>query len=324
MAIKKPSELNFAGKNYIMILAGRPGVGKTTLAESAPSPIVIDLEDGIARVEACYRGDTSTADDTMSDIEKYNAFIEDLKSPDMAQYKTIVIDSLGKLIDLLTPVVIKESPANAQKDGKTLSMKGYGAIKTKVKEFQKLIASLHKNLIYVVHVTEFQDGDVTKTRINVAGSTKDSIWDDADIGGYIEFVGKNRVIHFSPSEKWDAKGTHGISGTYDIPELKSSKDGGSAKDNHFITDLFNTMTQNLIDEQKYIADGETLYNEAMKLAPKIEAVTNVDELNAVLAELKAAKHGLTSQKELQSKFKKKVDELGATYDKDSKQYTIKA
>ena len=56
MPIKKANELDFSNKKISMLLLARPGVGKTTLAFSAPKPLLIDLEDGVDRVEACYRG----------------------------------------------------------------------------------------------------------------------------------------------------------------------------------------------------------------------------------------------------------------------------
>lgn len=311
--IKKPNELDFSSKTYIVLIAGRPGVGKTTLAMSAPKPLLIDLENGVDRVEACYRRDTSVS-------SSYEEFVRDLKSPEMANYETIVIDTLGALIDMMKPVVIKENPVNALKDGKTLSLKGYGAIKTKIKEFFELCKSLRKHLIILAHVSEFQDGDVTKTRLNVEGGTKDSIWDFVDLGGFIQFVGKERHIYFSPSEKWDAKGTHGISGDYEVPTLKPFKEGGKGSDNHFISDLFATMTNNILSEQESFESGNEAYEQAMKLAPKVASCATIDELNAVVEEIKNTKHGLTSKEELLSKVQKKAKELGAVYDKESKGY----
>ena len=36
MAIKKPAELDFSNKKFMCIISGQPGLGKTTLALSAP------------------------------------------------------------------------------------------------------------------------------------------------------------------------------------------------------------------------------------------------------------------------------------------------
>ena len=62
MAIKKPEQLDFSNKNFTMIISGSPGIGKTTLALSAPDPILFDLDRGISRVRAEHRKPASEAD----------------------------------------------------------------------------------------------------------------------------------------------------------------------------------------------------------------------------------------------------------------------
>ena len=322
--IKTANDLDFRNKKYNILITGRPGVGKTTLAESAPNPLLIDLENGVDRVDSCYRSDVSTVDPSKSDEDKFYEFINDLTHSDLSKYDTIIVDCLGKFIELATPVVIKENPANAQKDGKTLSLKGYGAVTAKFAEFSKLVKSLNKHIIWISHVTETQDNDIVKTRLSIPGSTKDRIWDDVDLGGYIEFQGKKRIIHFTPSERYDAKGTHSVNGTFEIPSLPSTNEGGKYADNHFLSDLFNKMTEDIIKEKEVAANGQAAYEEAMKLAPKVDACSSVDELNDVVELIKGAQHGLTSKKELLAKVTHKADELGAVYDPKATRYVGKA
>lgn len=320
MAIKKANELDFSNKKITMLITGRPGGRKTTTALSAPKPLLIDLEDGIDRVEACYRADTMLAEG--SKIERYNTFINDLNNEDLSAYETVVVDTLGKLVDLITPVVIKENPVNGQRDGKTLSLKGYGAVAVKIKEFIELIRSKGKHLIFISHVEEFQDEDVTKIRVNIPGKTKNDIWKDIDLGGYMEFQGKKCIINFTPTTRYDAKGGHGIVGSFEVPVLKSTLDGGNFEDNKFLTDLFNLYLKNFKAEKDYYDTNRIVYKEAIKIVPEIQAVSNVDELNEVVAKLKDIKHALTSREELLSHVGNKAEELGAAYDKETKRYTI--
>ena len=56
MAIIKPENMSFSDKNIIMIISGLPGVGKTTLALSAPDVLLIDADEGMARKPAHRRG----------------------------------------------------------------------------------------------------------------------------------------------------------------------------------------------------------------------------------------------------------------------------
>lgn len=317
MPIQKPSELDFSQKKVAILITARPGVGKTTLAESADKPLLIDLEDGIDRVDACYRKDRIT--DT-----NYEDFKSDLENLDLSEYNTLVVDSIGKLIDLMTPFVIKQNSAsNALKDGKTLSLKGYGAISTEVANFTKSVKNRGKDIAFIAHVTESQDKDgIIRTRVNIPGSTKDRIWDDIDLGCYVEFNGKQRIAHFTPSESWDAKGTHGIYGDYVIPELKSTANGGNSADNHFLADLLNKVRADLVESSKKYLDDGKIYAEAMKFRQNIEDAKNVAELNEVVGKLGGIKHALTSRDELLAAVQAKADKMGATYDRKAKKYII--
>lgn len=322
MPIRKSNELDFSNKKITMLIDARPGAGKSTLSLSAPKPLLVDLEDGVDRVEACYRKDTIVQDDSIPFENRYEAFVNDIKNEDLSSYETIVIDTLGKLIELITPVVIKENPVNGQKDGKTLSLKGYGAVSTKVKEFIQLIHSLNKHVIFIAHVTEISDGDVVKVRVNIPGSTKDTIWNDIDLGGYLEIIGKKRVINFTPCDRYDAKGTHGITGQYEIPILKSMKNGGNEQDNHFLTDLFNTYIEDIQSSQKAYSENSKIYSEAMKLVPQIQAVSNVDELNTIIDLIKNTPQALTSREELLIYVNEMCRKIGAIYDKETKRYVV--
>lgn len=320
MAIRKAQELDLSNVHVTMLIYGRPGVGKTQLALSASNPLLADIEDGVGRVEACYRSDTLQLDPSIKEEDKYEMLVNDLKESDLSCYNTLIIDSVGKLLDLFTPIVIRENASNAQKDGKTLSLKGYGAVKAKFNEFLKFIKGLGKDIIFIAHSTEQNDNDVIKNRILIPGSTKDSIWDDIDLGGFLEFQGKERVIHFKPTQTYDAKGTNGIEPTYSIPTLKSTKDGGMQSENTFLSQLIKKFKVDKLNAQKEYNEKISLYNEAMKILPEINAISSIDDLNAVLEKMKGITHSLTSKRELADHFKNKVEELGATYDKESGRY----
>ena len=58
MAFINPEEMDFSGQKFSAILYGSPGVGKTTLALSAPDPVLIDFDRGVSRVRAQHRKPT--------------------------------------------------------------------------------------------------------------------------------------------------------------------------------------------------------------------------------------------------------------------------
>ena len=48
------------------------------------------------------------------------------------------------------------------------------------------------------------DKRFNRLRIRMEGSSKDEVWDDMDIGGFIEMRGKKRTLSFSNCERFYA------------------------------------------------------------------------------------------------------------------------
>lgn len=94
MAVKKPNELDFSNKKFMMIISGQPGLGKTTLALSAPNPFLFDTDNGIARVKAEHRCVTSAT-------ASYEELLEDMESAEYKSADTAVIDTGGTLVQLM-------------------------------------------------------------------------------------------------------------------------------------------------------------------------------------------------------------------------------
>lgn len=309
--IKKPIEMKNTQKKIRMLIAGFPGIGKTTLALSAPKPLHIDVDRGVDRVKAQNRKD-------FTQPETYEELLQDLKS-DLSEYETLVFDTGGKLLDLMKPYVIKQDSKNGQKDGQTLSIKGYGAVG---KEFQRLMDyayyTLNKNVVVIFHAKEDKDGEATKLRILVEGSTKDNVWQPMDLGGFMEMYNGNRTIGFDNCERYYAKGTHGIKGVLPLNDLENPNNA-----NDFLTRLFERVNENIKNESVYFENQKKEYEDVMNsVLPKINEMTenNVDE---IIELIKNTEHKLTSEKELKHNFKAKVEELGLIWNKDTKKYEKK-
>lgn len=307
MAIQKVENLTFENKKIRMIIAGFPGIGKTTLASSAPKPLLIDLDKGLDRVEPEYRVDRIVC-------ENYDELIADL-SGDLNGYETLIIDTGGRLFDFLKPVVISDDPKNAKRNG-SLSLMGYGANATKYKDFLSFVNGLNKHLIIIFHAKEDKDGDDTKLRILIEGQMKDLIWQDMDLGGFIEMSGKKRTIGFTNCERYFAKGTHGIKGVYEIPELKEGEK------NTFLTDLFNVYLKNLNDSTKNAQVEKEKYDTAMHLLAFIEKANSLEQINQFMQKTSEMEHALTSERELKFAVNNKAKELGFIYDREQNAYVI--
>ena len=306
MAVKRPAELDFRNKKFMVIISGQPGLGKTTLALSAPKPFLFDTDNGIVRVKAEHRCVTSTA-------SSYEELLEDMDSDDYKAAETGVIDTGGTLVQLMKEWARKQD-AKAAKDGRAM----YGVIKT---EFDRLcwqIRNQHgKHLVVVFHTTEQAKGDTIKTRLSCEGSAKDIVWTPADFGGHMLMMGTRRMIGFTPTDEYFAKGCFGVSGLMAVPELKA----GQA--NTFLSDLFRTAQANINEEMKGYAEEREAYERAMEHGRTlISAVSGAEDATAAKESLACMEHALTSKTELGKLFKARVRELGLKWNEEAGQYVL--
>ena len=307
--IRNPNEIQEGTKKIRMLIAGYPGIGKSTLALSAPRPLHIDVDFGIDRIEPRYRK-------PYIQPKSYDEILEDLTPLNVKDFDTLVFDTGGKLISLMSQWAIKKDVKYGQRDG-SLSLKGYGFIG---REFQRLMDycfyELDKHIVVVFHAIEEKDGDNTRLRIKVEGQTKNNVWEPMDLGGFVEIQGNNRTIGFSNCERYFAKGTRGIHGVWQVPEL------GPDKPNDFLTRLFAQYNALSAAEVAQNVEEQEAYEAAMAEGRKIVAgITDADSATAAMSKIKAVKHALTSKKEVNAAFNAKIKELGLFYDKVLKKYT---
>lgn len=307
--IRNPNEIQEGTKKIRMLIAGYPGIGKSTLSLSAPRPLHIDVDFGIDRIEPRYRK-------PYIQPKSYDEILEDLTPINVQDFDTLVFDTGGKLISLMSQWAIKKDVKYGQRDG-SLSLKGYGFIG---REFQRLMDycfyELDKHIVVVFHAIEEKDGDNTRLRIKVEGQTKNNVWEPMDLGGFVEIQGNNRTIGFSNCERYFAKGTRGIHGVWQVPEL------GPDKPNDFLTRLFAQYNALSAAEVAQNEKEQEAYEAAMAEGREIvSSITDADSANAAMAKIKAVKHALTSKKEVNAAFNAKVKECGLFYDKVLKKYT---
>lgn len=309
MAILQPEEMDFSGKKFSMIISGPPGVGKTTLALSAPNPVLIDFDKGVSRVKAVHRKATivcSTYEEVQHDIET-----EAVRTAD-----TIIIDTGGSFVTYLQDWAMRTNPAaNRQKSG-ALSQKGFGAVKAEFVSFtNKLLYTMDKNVIYIFHTVEERDRDVVKHRLLCEGSARNIVWQPCDLGCFLQIIGGERVLGFSPTEEYFAKGCYGIHDLQRLPELDDSTP------NNYLTRLFEKARENIRREAQESAGPRAAYEEAMERGCALVAGT-VDGASATsaLTAIRALTHSLTSERELRSLFSTRVKELGLVWNEERKCY----
>lgn len=297
--IRKPTELN-QKKLFKGLIGGSPGIGKSTLGVSAPNPLLIDTDDGWDRIPAQFRVPIIQPQD-------YNEVLNDLRedNPELADFETLVFDTGGSLLDYMKPWAIKKDMKNGQKDGITLSMRGYGAVGN---EFMRLmnycIKILKKNIIVIFHLAERTENDELVYRLDVEGQTKKNIWKIMDFGGIMISVNNNRVLGFSPTDQYYAKGTHGLQGLREVPNPEKTGE------NIFLTNLFTELNSN-IEKESVIVDE---YNIIMKeIKHIISTVKDVKTAEKAKEKISILNHIFSSKHEASTLMKAKLKELKIIY-----------
>jgi ATP-dependent Lon protease len=96
--IKKKNEIELP-KSIVGCLYGQPGIGKTTLALSAPKPLLLDTDNGIHRVQSEYRSD-------VVQVKSYQDIFNNIKTYTNRTYKYYDnIKNLEKSIDDLHDMI---------------------------------------------------------------------------------------------------------------------------------------------------------------------------------------------------------------------------
>jgi len=306
MPIIKPENMNFSNKNIIMIISGLPGTGKTTLALSAPDVLLIDTDEGLARVNPAHRRDASVC-------KTYEEILADIKAAE-GQYKTIVIDTCGALIEYMKDWAMRTDP-KASKNNGGFSLQGYGVIK---QEFLRLSAELRKkfNVVFLFHESMTKNGDEgTFYELVVEGSTRTLVYQPADLAAHLFIQNGRRYLGFTPTEQYSAKSAYGIKGLVEVPEL------ADGQPNEFLTKLFAKVRDNLAKESASLAPQKEQYEAAIKEAEIIVAeVQSPEDVPVAAKKIKGLSHALTSEKEATAMLKARLTELGIVWDKSAKVY----
>ena len=143
--IKKASELDI-NSTIKMMIYGQAGMGKTTLALSSPSPLLSDFDGGVKRVNMNHLQGV--------DIVQVGSWaeVQQLFQEDLSAYRTIVIDTIGKMMDFII---------SYKCGSKQPSIRDWGGINQEFQSFTRNLSNLGKHIIFVAHRDTRKNGDDT-------------------------------------------------------------------------------------------------------------------------------------------------------------------
>lgn len=300
--LTKPSELKSPTTIKGLIL-GDTNNGKTTLALSAPDPVLIDFENGITRVSKQWQ--------TISmQCKNFSDFLDFLNSKEIKQFKTIVVDPLGEMADQIKAYVINKDPKSA-KDGRKL----YPAIGNEFKNVWTILKNNGLSILFVSHTEEVMKNDVESLKIRCEGSfIKNFLPTQMDFVAILrrrDNKGKTeRFLDFQKNETFTfAKRFDGLEDVIEVPT--------NTTENKFLTNVIWKKWENKnTKEEEANQNYDSLIEE---LKTKINNILDIEELNSYYSDVYKSHDKVWSSYEMEEAFlKEKVKELDCSFDKKEK------
>lgn len=303
--IKNPNEIITTGA-WAGLIYGEPGTGKSTLALSAPNPVMLDADDGMKRVQKRFQAPSLP-------MVSYRQVLELLSGNELDAFDTIVIDTLGKFVSFIGDWAIEQDPKNRKKGG-GLAIAGYGAIKDEFARFVREIKKKKKYLLFIAHGREEKSGDVIKVRPDCPGSSGNDLVKELDFMGYVEMHGDDRhTISFSPNERYYGKNSLDLPAVIEIPNP---------------ADVGNTFIQKYIIEQSakratIEAEENAKFDVLMgRLNGIINTVIDAATADKALADINAIEPIWSSHRQAKATLNDKTKILGLVFNKEQKRFHV--
>lgn len=274
-------------------LYAQPGIGKTSLAFTADSPLLLDFDQGAHR--AANRKDIVS-------VKTWNDVVG-ITDADLAPYDTVVIDTAGRALDVLSADIIRRDAKKGR--GGALTLQGYGSLKAEFVAWLKHLNGLGKDVILIAHMDEQRNGDEVIERLDVQGGSKGEIYKAADAMGRINIVNGQRMLLFSPTDAAFGKNPGGME-PLTIPHKDAPDfDGFLAGVIEQIKAKLNTLTAEQSEAQA-------------KLEKLRESLADVEDATGVNQLVQANKDGSKAEKAL---IHDRATKLGLAFDAKAGEYS---
>ena len=252
-----------------IIIYGYPGMGKTSLAATAPHPFIFDFDNGLHRMVQDIRPFGIRIEDYQGALDLVDGPLKE--AVEKGGYNTCVVDTVGTMLDnSLAPWLIAQNAKNGT-GGNTLSMAGWGALGVEFNSFARKLNEMGLHVVFVCHAKEDEKNIV----LDVKGGSKTVLYQSADLIGFIEMNGKKRVLSFDPQQGRIGKNVGGLP-DFVVPD--------SAK-----PEFADLLTRIIEQAQEAMSRQTSAQAEAVKkvkaLRGKIENVETFQQLEKINAEI---------------------------------------
>lgn len=304
--IRKSAELTIPTTVKIMIY-GQAGMGKSTLALSAPKPLLLDFDNGVKRINMAHLDGVDTVQ--VSCWQDVQAVLAE----DLSAYRTIVTDTIGKMVDF----IITYKCGNRQP-----TIKDWSGINAEFTWFTRTLSNLNKNAVFVAHRDTRKEGDDTVFIPSLREKNYNSIVTELDLLGYLEMKSDRgvakRTITFDPTNRNDGKNTCNLPSVMEVPTILD-RSGNPTAPNNFVADKIISPYLAMLAAKE--AERKKYDEVVAKIRQEIEKITDAEGANDFAARIGEFEHAGSSKALARSLFAAKVKELGLKYDSDTKTYS---
>lgn len=284
--IKKSNELTIPSTVKMMIY-GQAGMGKSTLALSAPKPLLLDFDNGAKRVNMAHLENVDIVQITQwQDVQQ-------VLQEDLSCYQTIVVDTIGKMMDFI--ITYKCGTRQPQ-------IRDWGGINAEFSWLARTLSSLNKNVVFVAHRDTRKEGDDTVFIPALREKSYNSIVTELDLLGYLEMRNENgsqkRTITFDPTSRNDGKNTCNLPGLMNVPNIVDRSGKPTAK-NDFITAQ---VIRPYLDMLQVKKEEAAKYDRVIaEIKENIEFITDARSANEFVSQIDKFEH-VGSSKEMAAKM----------------------
>ena len=276
-----------------MLIYGAPGVGKTYLAQTAADPITLDIDKGAHRAA------------NRKAVMRFDKFADLADaSVEIAKRKTIIVDTIGRLLDLLSADIIEKNAKHGSAVG-GLTLQGFGALKARFAQWVNQLRLQGKDLVFICHEKEEKDGDDRIMRPDIQGGSYTEVMKFTDLVGYL-YVDRQgrRSLDFNPSDRHLGKNA---AQWQSMPVVQGTAD----------------MLGNLFADAKRIIGHTAEASASIARAvddwtARLDADPTLIELNDMLPEL--SKLGTSAKSQVWAIILERATKYELTFDKASKKF----
>ena len=284
--IKKSNELTIPSTVKMMIY-GQAGMGKSTLALSAPKPLLLDFDNGVKRVNMAHLENVDIVQITQwQDVQQ-------VLQEDLSCYQTIVVDTIGKMMDFI--ITYKCGTRQPQ-------IRDWGGINAEFFWLARTLSSLNKNVVFVAHRDTRKEGDDTVFIPALREKSYNSIVTELDLLGYLEMRNENgsqkRTITFDPTSRNDGKNTCNLPGLMNVPNIVDRSGKPTAKNDFITTQVIRPYLNMLQVKKEEAAKYDRVISE---IKENIEFITDARSANEFVSQIDKFEH-VGSSKEMAAKM----------------------